>query len=470
MLASFAPPFLLDLRIMKRGSLLKRLILMIACQGSLITGIDPTFATASDRSCSASSSASRVNPAGAMDGNRFSTATQSLWRGKVNQPSWWWQVEFHQPRSIGAILQIFGDHPRNFRNAPRDYLWQFRQESGVWSDLPQTRIENEHRLYRIHRLPEAIRTGALRLQILSCDGKYPSLREVEFFSEPTAEICFEDWYLSISSRETCELSTTPCEFARLIQQCEDWKHLRTQYVWHGDVHESFVAAEPRPLCAFLSGSFLEWCQRSREPWRGVQEVLRQRHLPMWGACGGAQILAILDETGVDQAWDCPRCRDPSKPLLPIYSHIGHTGPGTCGEYDHCIGERGKFTMQITARDPVLAGLPITFDIMESHIGQIAYVPTGWIRLVTKGPGAHTVNQCLRVRDRYIYAAQFHIELPGTPENSRQIMSNFLSLAKQWGGYNPDGLPVPPPGSVDLEPPKSASPILNPEASPAEPPQ
>ena len=78
------------------------------------------------------------------------------------------------------------------------------------------------------------------------------------------------------------------------------------------------------------------------------------------------------------------------------------------------------------------------------MGQIAYVPPGWTRVVTNGPGALTENQCLRMNDRYIYAAQFHIEMAGTPETSRKIMSNFLRLAHEWGGYNPQGRPIPGP--------------------------
>ena len=31
-----------------------------------------------------------------------------------------------------------------------------------------------------------------------------------------------------------------------------------------------------------------------------------------------------------------------------------------------------------------------------------------------------------------------------PEVSRQIMGNFLNLARRWGGYNPQGKPVAPP--------------------------
>ena len=55
-----------------------------------------------------------------------------------------------------------------------------------------------------------------------------------------------------------------------------------------------------------------------------------------------------------------------------------------------------------------------------------------------GTGSQTRTQCLRVKNRYIYAAQFHIEMAGAPESSRQIMSNFLKLAKDWGGYNANG--------------------------------
>jgi hypothetical protein len=53
--------------------------------------------------------------------------------------------------------------------------------------------------------------------------------------------------------------------------------------------------------------------------------------------------------------------------------------------------------------------------------------------------------------RYVYAAQFHIEMAGTPENSHRIMANFLALAKSWGGYNDKGMPVKPPASWPVAP-------------------
>ena len=80
--------------------------------------------------------------------------------------------------------------------------------------------------------------------------------------------------------------------------------------------------------------------------------------------------------------------------------------------------------------------------MESHCGQIEWAPRGWTLTASAGNGTKTQTQCLRLNDRYIYAAQFHIEMEGTPEASRQIMANFLNLAKSWGGYHSKGERVP----------------------------
>jgi GMP synthase-like glutamine amidotransferase len=341
-------------------------------------------------------------------------------------------------------LQIHGDDEFRFHNAPRNYAWLRSDEGQTWFTLRETVVNREKRLFRIHRLKEPVRARFLRLNINLADGDAPALREVEFYPTTDAAIPFGEWVVAVSSQEDPRDVGAGLRFVTLARRCTGWEKVQAQALWHGDFDEAFVAAEPRPLCAFLSGSTLEWCQCSREPWRGVQEVLQKRNLPMWGACGGAQVLAILEETGLDRPWDCPRCRNAQKARLPIYSHIGHTGPAPCGDYSRNIGERGKYRVRQVAQDPVLAGLPEVFEIMENHIGQITYPPQGWVRVATKGPGAHTVNQCLRVKDRPIYAAQFHMEMDGTPENSRTIMGNFLRLAREWGGYNPGGKPVAPP--------------------------
>jgi hypothetical protein len=406
----------------------------------------------------ASSSSPGFDAAGAINRDRFSTETDAAWKGRKGTNGWWWQIRFPEPRPIGAILQINGDHATVFRNAPRRYVWRWSTDGVTWRNLRETETMAERRLFRIHRLREVVRAQYLRLQVFEAEGDMPTLREVEFFEEPKSAISFPDWIVAVSTAEESDLPAGGGRFIKLARACPGWDKVPAQEVWLGSFDEAFVSTEPRPLCAFLTGNHPEWCQRMQEPWRGVREVLLKRNLPMWGACGGGQALTFLEEIGMDRPWDCPRCRDPKNPLLPIYTHIGHSGPAVCGDYSKNIGEKGKCNMRRAARDPAFQGLTDEFQIMESHIGQIDYVPKGWTRVVTRGSGAHTMNQCLRVKDRYIYAAQFHMEMEGTPENSRVIMSNFLKLAKEWGGYNPEGKPVTPPEAL----PENAAPQRQPD--------
>jgi len=426
--------------------------LAIVLSSPLLFGVSAIPALASEgmqAETSASSTARGWSVGGPIDSDRFAVKPGNCWRGEAGAKVWWWQLRFTKPRVIGAILQVHGDQPSILANAPLHYVWQTSGNGRNWQDLKETGTQHERRLYRLHRLAKACRASYLRLMVYSSRGEMPTLREVEVYADPAARVEFPDWIIAVST--TTENPRLPGEtdrFVSLARQCSGWENVLAQELWMGDFDETFCAAEPRPLCAFLSGNFLEWCQQVRELWRGIGQVFKARNLPIWASCGGAQGLAILQETGVDRPWDCPRCRDPKKPKSPVYSHIGHTGPSPCGDYSKCIAERGQYKMQLVARDPAFRGLPEIFEMMESHVGEIAYVPAGWVRVVTRGPGALTENQCFRLKDRFVYAAQFHIEMDGTPENSRTIMGNFLDLARQWGGYNACGKPVSAPEPID----------------------
>jgi hypothetical protein len=411
---------------------------------SLLALALPSVAGPLRPSATASSTAPGSDPAGALDADRFSPLPAAAWHGAPGASCWWWQVRFPQPRAVGAILQVVGDHPYCLRDAPRDYVWQASTDGQAWEDLKETAVANERRTYRLHRLARARQVRSLRLWIRAAEGAFPVVREAEFYADPQARVAFEPWAVVVSTTGERKVPGAGMAFVPLARSCKGWEGLQAQNVWLGHFNEAFVAAEPRPLCAFLSGNFIDWCQQHREDWRGTQEVLKGGHLPLWAACGGAQGLAILAETGVDRPWDCPQCRDPRKPLLPIYTHIRGSRKVKCGDYSGCVFERGPHLLVQLAADPVFAGLPREFRAVESHCGQIEWPPQGWILIATCGAGGKTKTQCLRVRDRYIYAAQFHIEMTGTPATSRAIMSNFLSLARQWGGYNLHGRPVAPP--------------------------
>jgi hypothetical protein len=347
---------------------------------------------------------------------------------------------------------VVGDHDVALRNAPAKYVWQSSSDGRTWEDIGETRVEDERRMFRLHRLKRPRQVRALRLAIsAAAEGAFPVLREVELFADPKAEVRFEPWAVVVCTTGEKKVPGEGSAFVPLARGCKGWDNLQAQNVWLGDFQEQFLAVEPRPLCAFLSGNFIDWCQQDRSHWRGVAEVLKNGDLPMWASCGGAQGLAILAEHGLDRPWDCPHCRDPKAPTTPIYGHIGHTAKRSCGDYSACLFERGPRNILQTRDDPVFAGLPREFRAVESHCGQIEWPPKGWVLIATGGRGSLTKVQCLRVRDRYIYAAQFHIENAGAPETSRAIMSNFLHLAREWGGHRPDGKPVAEPKALTERP-------------------
>jgi uncharacterized repeat protein (TIGR03806 family) len=383
---------------------------------------------------SASSTAPGSCPEGALDGNRFSLEPGSLWKGSAGEPAWSYTIEFPEPREVGAILQIHGDHEYVLRNTPKTYVWQTTTDGTHWEDLKETAVADERRLFRVHRLNGKRRVRTLRLAISAAEGELPAVRELEFFPEQDAKISFPVWAVIVSTTGQTQVPGAGAEaFRRLARSCDGWEQMQFQNVWLGDFQQDFVANEPRPLAAFLSGNFIDWCQQNRDHWRGTADVLRHASLPVWASCGGAQGLAILAENGVDQPWDCPQCRDPAHPRLPIYTHIAGSAKRACGDYTGCVFERGAFTIRQLTADPVLQGLPSEFRAMESHCGQIGWAPKGWELIATCGAGGKTKTQCLRLKYQLIYAAQFHIEMDGTPESSRRIMANFLNLCNQANG-------------------------------------
>jgi hypothetical protein len=423
------------------SSLARRAVYLGCCV--VFFGAKAAAAFAADVIPSASSTLEGSAAGHAVDGNRFDGKPATSWMGRPDEAQWWWQIEFPLRRSIGAILQIVGDDPLVLHDAPKSYVWQTSDDGRNWTNIGETRIESEERAFRLHRLKAPRRARFLRLVIDGVRGEFPTLREVEVYAANDAVVDFPDFVVAVS---TVDQDEGPGEFGGgrefipLARECPGWNRLQAQHVTLRAFDEAFVSAEPQPLCAFLSGNFSDWCQKDREAWRGIEHVFRGRNLPIWASCGGAQGLAILNEVGCDKPWDCPHCRDGDDPKLPIYTHIGHTARRPCGDYSACLDERGPFGVVQLAHDPAFAGLPREFQVMESHCGQIDYVPKGWVQIATCNAQGKTRMQCLRIADRYIYAAQFHIEMAGTPEVSRRIMANFLQLAKDWGGYNPEGKP------------------------------
>ncbi|MBL9135854.1 MAG: hypothetical protein JNK85_08305 [Verrucomicrobiales bacterium] len=362
----------------------------------------------------------------------LSAPAESLaWSRATPDSPWIGEVRFAAARQVGALSQEFGDHPFVLRNAPVNYRWLGSVDGHSWRELRGSRVQRNPRIHRIQRLPRTLRLMGLRLEVETCNGPAPVVRRLEIFGDPNSAIPAEPWIAVVNSTHDPSLPGHGQEFIPLARSCAGWENLGAQQVWVRDFGPEFLESEPRPLAVFFSGSFKDWCEVDRRHWVGTEKVLKRRPPPTWASCGGAQALAILADTGTRKPWDCPHCRDPRHPKLSIYGHIGHdhTDGLKCGDYSACQFERGPHRIRQLGNDPVFAGLPEVFESMESHCGQIEYPPKGWRLVATAGPGTRTVHQCLRYGDHPVYAAQFHIEMTGTPETSRAIMANFLRLAQ-----------------------------------------
>lgn len=383
----------------------------------------------------------------ANDGDRYSCGKGQYWRGAKGEAPWTWQIDFGGPRRIAKVYQIMGSGPHIRHHTPTDYLWQWSNDLTSWKDIPGSALTGDTRIFRIVESATAVTARYFRIKIASATDDEPSLREIEMFANSTDQVRNDPWFYAANINASNELPSYAANFVPTARQCSEWGNVQAQFLWVKDFNESILQPEPRPLCAFLGGSIPDWCQRERSEFVGLEEVLRNRNLPLWGSCGGGQILLILEQHGTSLSWICPHCEwsrpdyylTAPKPF--IYGHIQCQGHTKCGEYK-CVMEKGDYDLAKVLPDPVLSGLPDPFNLNESHMGELKWLPKSWVLIATKGSKGLTVNQIMRVRNRYIYAAQPHMENGGRDRLS--LCKNFLDLAKSWGGYNPKGKDAPDP--------------------------
>lgn len=167
-----------------------------------------------------SSAREKSSPAGAIDGDRFSCEPHASWQGRGGEKEWWWQVEFPAERKLGAILQINGNHPLCLANGPKRYVWQISGDGKTWQDLDETAVADERRTFRLHRLKTSRTALFARLLIREALGDFPTLREVEFFDDPRAEVAFPPWAIVVSTTGSDKVPGAGIGFIPLARSCK----------------------------------------------------------------------------------------------------------------------------------------------------------------------------------------------------------------------------------------------------------
>jgi GMP synthase-like glutamine amidotransferase len=139
------------------------------------------------------------------------------------------------------------------------------------------------------------------------------------------------------------------------------------------------------------------------------EILRETTNPVLGLCGGHQLIGLA--FGERPAPMGPLAAGAPDPRADV-------APGMRKEWGAC-------RVDVTARDPLFAGLPDTVVVEQRHFWELKQVPSGFVRLA--GSDACPV-QAMRHERRPLYGVQFHPErYSDRHPDGRAILSNFFRL-------------------------------------------
>lgn len=147
-----------------------------------------------------------------------------------------------------------------------------------------------------------------------------------------------------------------------------------------------------PVCVLISGQTAPWTDYDPMDLEPAFNFLRETALPVFGVCGGLQIIA--------QAFGVP--------VAPMgYQEIGYT------------------EIELTSDDPLLQGLENPITAFNWHGEEVKAMPLDFDLL---GSSEKCRVQIMRHREKEIYGVQFHPELSGRKSDGKTILLNFFRQA------------------------------------------
>jgi GMP synthase (glutamine-hydrolysing) len=161
----------------------------------------------------------------------------------------------------------------------------------------------------------------------------------------------------------------------------------------------------------ISGCSYDWATYDWSSFATLQEIIRRGEVPTFGFCGGHQLIAMtVGGTGAPIGPLPEGAADPDPTFEPGMSK-----------------ERGILPVRVIQDDPLLAGLPETFDAWQSHYWEVKDLPDGFERLAKSDL---CPVQVMRHRERPWYGTQFHPERyeDEYPAGAR-ILRNFCEVYK-----------------------------------------
>jgi GMP synthase (glutamine-hydrolysing) len=169
----------------------------------------------------------------------------------------------------------------------------------------------------------------------------------------------------------------------------------------------------RPAFLALSPNGVPWCDYTGDNGTNLQNFLRalriiveKMNVPVIGICGGHQALALAFGGKVG-------------PIL--------GGEDDCLPYGKDPTERGRHTITVVRKDPLLIGMGDTLNLVENHYDEVKRLPRGFLCLASNRLCRY---QIMRHPTRPAYGVQAHTEyyLASKPDGGT-LLRNFLHIVR-----------------------------------------
>lgn len=169
---------------------------------------------------------------------------------------------------------------------------------------------------------------------------------------------------------------------------------------------------------FITGFGYGWEKVPPAATYGINEVLHEVDLPIFGACGGHQLIGWLFNHDVRRLKAFKD--EPMRKLRPGEADLIHEyHPGY-------YTESGMQPIEIVRPDPLFRGLKNPFMVRQSHYCEIKKLPPGFVHLARN---ENCELQCIKHRDKPLYGAQFHAETwTDHYQDGKKLMANFFRVA------------------------------------------
>lgn len=144
-----------------------------------------------------------------------------------------------------------------------------------------------------------------------------------------------------------------------------------------------------PVGILLSGQVAPWTDYDPQELEPVFSFLQETSVPVFGICGGHQIIA--------QAFEAP--------VAPMgYRELGYT------------------EIELLRDDPIFQGLNSPGTVFNWHGEEVKALPADFVLLASS---KRCRIQIFRHREREIYGVQFHPELSGRKTDGKKMLCTFL---------------------------------------------